>query len=244
MKLKCIAIDDEPLALDKVKGYVDKIDTLDLINTFDNAIDALVYLKENRVDLMFLDVQMDELNGIQMLESLSHRPHVILTTAYDKYTLKGFELNITDYLLKPFSFPRFLQAIDKVFDAVLFERHKMPGHGASAENHIIPDFIFVRADSKYKKVKFSEILFIEGMKDYIRINTEAEKIMTLKSFKTIMGFLPEEQFIRIHKSYIVALSKIDSIERDTLMINDNRIPIGDSYRKHFFYVLKQNQLLL
>jgi len=244
MKLKCIAIDDEPLAIEKIKGYVEKVETLELVETFDNAIDALTYLKESRVDLMFLDVQMDALSGIQMLESLTNRPKVVLTTAYDKYTLKGYELNVTDYLLKPFSFPRFLQAIDKVYDVVLSDKHKTPVDHQTSESGNKPDYIFVRADSKYKKVKYSDILFVEGMKDYIRIHTSGEKIMTLKSFKIITEFLPEELFIRVHKSYLVSISKIDSIERNTIVIGENRIPIGESYRKHFFYILKQNQLIL
>lgn len=244
MKLACIAIDDEPLALDKIRDYVEKVNTLDLIATFDNGIDALSYLKEHRVDLLFLDVQMEELSGIQLLETLTFRPKVILTTAYDKYTLKGFELNVTDYLLKPFSFQRFLQAIDKVYDGVLSERNRAPV--SVDENGSKPhmDYIFVRADSKYRKVRFDDILFVEGMKDYIRIHTAIDRLMTLKSFSKISEHLPEDQFIRVHKSYLVSISKIDSIERNTLLIAENRIPIGESYRKHFFYILKKNQLIL
>ena len=244
MKLICIAIDDEPLALEKIKGYVEKVDTLDLISTFDNGIDALSFLKENKVDLMFLDVQMEELSGIQLLETLNHKPKVILTTAYDKYTLKGYELNVTDYLLKPFSFQRFLQAIDKVYDVVLSEKNRTPAIHAEKNQNYKLDYIFIRTDSKYKKVNFADILFVEGMKDYIRIHTTNERMMTLKSFKKISEFLPEELFIRVHKSYLVSISKIDSIERNTIVIGENRIPIGESYRKHFFYMLKKNQLIL
>lgn len=244
MKLSCIAIDDEPLALEKIKSYVEKVDTLELVSSFDNGISALSFLKENKVDVMFLDVQMEELSGIQLLETIAVKPKVILTTAYDKYTLKGYELNVTDYLLKPFSFQRFLQAIDKVYDIVLTEKNKIPNSHNENNHKTIQDYIFVRADSKYRKVRFNEILFIEGMKDYIRIHTTLDKLMTLKSFIQIAKHLPEELFIRVHKSFLVSISKIDSIERNTIVIGEYRIPIGESYRKHFFYMLKQNQLIL
>ena len=244
MKLSCIAVDDEPLALEKIKSYVEKVDSLELVSTFDNGISTLSFLKENRIDVMFLDVQMEDLSGIQLLETIALKPKVILTTAYDKYTLKGFELNVTDYLLKPFSFQRFLQAIDKVYDIVLSEKNRTPTSHNENNHKAQQDYIFVRADSKYKKVNFDEILFIEGMKDYIRIHTISDKMMTLKSFIQIAEHLPENIFIRVHKSYLVSISKIDSIERNTIIIGENRIPIGERYRKHFFYMLKKNQLIL
>jgi DNA-binding LytR/AlgR family response regulator len=241
MKLACIAVDDEPLALEKIRDYIDKVDSLDLLATFDNGISALEFLKERKVDVLFLDVQMEELTGIQLLESLRVKPKVILTTAYDTYTLQGYDLNVTDYLLKPFSFQRFLQAIDKVYDVVQTERNRMP---AATENGGSLDYIFVRSESKYRKVNFADILFVEGMKDYIRIHTVSDRLMTLNSFSSLTDHLPADRFIRVHKSYMVSISRIDSIERNTVLIGEYRIPIGESYRKHFFYILKKNQLIL
>jgi len=234
MKINCIAIDDEPLALDKIREYIKRIGYLNLLDCFDNAIGAIEYLKENKVDLIFLDIQMEELTGIQMLEALHEKPRVVFTTAYDEYAMKGYELDVCDYLLKPISFQRFLQACEKVYDQM---------YPIKKPDIIVPDpgsteatrgYFFVKNGSITQKVNFDEILFIEGMKDYLRIWTTKERIMTLLSFKKIEDVLPPKGFMRIHKSYLVSLDKIDSIERNLLSIAGQKLPIGESYRRQFF----------
>jgi len=242
MIINCIAIDDEPLALDKMIKYIKRIGYLNHIGSFDNATDALNFMKSNPVDLIFLDIQMDELSGIQMLEALSTKPKVVLTTAYDQYALQGYELDVCDYLLKPIAFQRFLQACEKVYD-LLFSLKK--------SNNSIPNpmlmnaltgFFFVKNGNITQKINFNEILYVEGMKDYLRICTAKEKIMTLISFKKLEEALPKTGFLRIHKSYLVQLNKIESIERNRVIIANERLPIGDSYKKTFFSVIDELKL--
>lgn len=231
MKITCIAVDDEPLALEKIMGYVKKVPYLELKQTFDNALDAMQYLKDNNTDLVFLDVQMEELTGIQMLEALHPKPCIVLTTAYDEYALKGYELDVCDYLLKPFPFPRFLKACEKVYSLL---NEKLPVFHETEEQEKQMTFIFVKSGSETIKVMLDDILYIEGMKDYVRIWTGTGNVMTLLTFKKLEGVLPPSAFIRIHKSYIVAINKIDSIERNRVRIGDDVLPIGDTYRKAFF----------
>jgi DNA-binding LytR/AlgR family response regulator len=223
MQINCIAIEDEPLALKKLTGFINKIEYLRLSKTFDNAIEAISYLKGNSVDLIFLDIQMEEFTGIQFLETIKQRPKVIITTAYDKYAVKGYELDVSDYLLKPFTFERFLQAIEKVFNSI--KEKLTPTSG---------DYIFVKTEYRLEKIKVSEILYIEGMNEYLRIVTEDKKIMTLQNFKSMEEMLPKNNFLRVHKSYIVAIDKIESIERNRIKIQKMIIPISDSYKEIFF----------
>ncbi len=175
MKINCIAIDDEPLALDKIREYIKRIGYLNLLSTFDNAIDAIDFIKTNQVELIFLDIQMEELTGIQMLEAMHDKPKVVLTTAYDEYALKGYELDVTDYLLKPISFQRFLKACEKVYKLIdpeiTNENVKQPESDEDLE------YFFVKNGSKTQKIDFEDILFVEGMKDYLRIWTAEEKVM-------------------------------------------------------------------
>jgi len=203
MIINCIAVDDEPLALEKMKTYISKVEFLNLLETFDNGVDAVNYLKTKSVDLIFLDIQMEDFTGIQLLESLKERPKVILTTAYDQYALKGYELDVSDYLLKPISFPRFLKSVEKVYNS--FDKK---------EDHTIElskEFIFVKSDYKLQKVRFDDIQYIEGMKDYLRIVTPQKRLMVLQNFKKMEEILPDKKFIRVHKSYIIAINKIESI---------------------------------
>lgn len=243
MKINCITVDDEPLALEKMRAYIEKVDYLNLMNDFDNGIDAMNYLKENKVDLVFLDIQMEDLTGIQLLESLKVRPKVILTTAYDQYALKGYELEVSDYLLKPISFSRFLKAVEKVYTSLEKEE------SLSAKSVIVEsdpkekDFIFVKSDYKLQKVRFDDILYIEGMKDYLRIVTSEKRLMVLQNFKKMEEILPNEKFIRVHKSYIIAINKIESIGKKSLVVSDQHIPIGESYKKQFFDFLEEHSLL-
>jgi len=243
MKINCIAVDDEPLALEIIKEYCAKVPFLNLMQAFDNAIDTMEYLRNNRVDLILLDIQMEDLTGIQLLNALKVKPYVIMTTAYDNYALQGFDLDVTDYLLKPFSFERFLKGINKVYDRMQIEA-KAPGEKQVATHPVDTaekDFFFVKTETHIEKVTTSEVLYIEGMGDYWRIVTPRKRIMTLMNARGIEDVLPEHQFCRVHRSYFVAISKIESIERRHIKIADQRIPIGDTYQKNFFDIIEKKK---
>jgi Response regulator of the LytR/AlgR family len=244
MKISCVAIDDEPLALDIIKDYTQKVPFLRLQATFDNAVESIEYLKNNKVDLLFLDIQMDELTGIQLLNILKEKPLVIFTTAYDSYAVKGYELDAIDYLLKPISFERFLKAAEKVYDRLNQKRGTPP---VVKEVKAVPgnsdDYFFVKTEFHLERLKFSEILYIEGMGDYLMIHTPTKKIMTLQNFKKIEEILPEERFCRVHKSYMIALDKIESIERNRIKIGSSLIPISDSYKKLFYDLIEKRGLV-
>jgi DNA-binding LytR/AlgR family response regulator len=242
MKINCIAIDDEPLALNKIREYIKRIGYLNLLSTFDNAIDALEFMKDNKVDLIFLDIQMEELTGIQMLEALQVKPKVVLTTAYDEYALKGYELDVCDYLLKPISFQRFLQACEKVYKQIDPEIHANIEKTVPLENKNKSNYFFVKNGNKTQKINFEDILFVEGMKDYLRIWTIHEKVMTLLSFKKLEEILPSDKFIRIHKSYLISIDKIESIERNRIKIAGERLPIGNIYRRQFYKTIENRQV--
>lgn len=223
MLIQCIVIEDEPLALKKLVGFIDKIDYLKISRTFDNAIEAISYLKTNTVDIIFLDIQMEDFSGIQFLESVKQRPKVIVTTAYDKYAIQGYELDVADYLLKPIAFERFIQAVEKVSNTI-----------SPIFNRPANDFIFVKTEYRHEKIKVSDILYIQGMSEYLRIVTKDKKIMTLQNFKAIQEVLPEDSFVRVHKSYIVAIDKIESIERNRIKIKEMTIPVSETYMDGFY----------
>jgi two-component system, LytTR family, response regulator len=220
-KYTCIIIEDEPLALEKTKDFVNKVPFLNLSATFDNALNGLTYLNNNKVDVLFLDINMDELSGIELLESSKINSQVIITTAYQEYALKGYELQITDYLLKPFTFNRFLQAVNKAQEN-LSQR--------IAEKQL--DFIFVKTENR-----LNDILYIEGMRDYLRIHTSNKKIMTLQSFNELEQLIPAHLVCRVHKSYMVAINKIDSIERSRIKIADQLIPVSETYKEAFLQLI-------
>jgi two-component system LytT family response regulator len=240
-KLKCIAVDDEPLALDIIEDYVSKVPFLELVKRTENAIEALQMVQAGGIDLVFLDIQMPELTGIQFLKIANGKASYILTTAYSQYALESYDLNVSDYLLKPIAFDRFYKAVEKV--------HNQLKGGASAVSTIQPlmaaapapqpvnpiqDFIFVKTEHKIQKIELDDILYIEGLKDYISIFTKTERVITLQNMKKMEETLPKGQFIRVHKSYIIALDKIESIERSRIAICGKIIPIGDTYRDEFF----------
>ena len=227
IKYSCIIIEDEPLALEKTKGFVEKTPFLNLLATFDDALEGLAFLKSNKVDLLFLDINLDELSGIELLENSKLSCQVIITTAYSEYALKGYELNVTDYLLKPYTFERFLQAVDKIQDNKLLN-----------QNELNSKFIFIKTENRLEKVNVDEILFIEGMRDYRRIHTINKRIMTLQNFSELEQLLPANLICRVHKSYMVAISKIDAIERSRIKISKEIIPISETYRDHFFSQIK------
>lgn len=221
--ISCIIIEDEPLAIDKLVNYISKLPNLELLDTFKSAISAIDYLKTNDVDLIFLDIEMKDLTGIQFLESIKIKSKVIITTAYEQYAIKGFDLQVSDYLLKPITFERFTQACDKVNEELILTK---------SQNKT--DKIFVKIEYRLEGVDTSEILYIEGMGDYRRIITTSKKIMTLQTFGELFNLLPKDKFCRVHNSYIVSLDKIEKIERNRITIKGQLIPISDMYNKDFY----------
>lgn len=214
---KCFIIDDEPIAIDIISSYIHKLQKFDIVGTYDNAWEAFEALKTTKIDLVFLDIQMPELTGVELLRSLRHKPNVIFTTAYREYALEGFELDVIDYLLKPISFNRFLQALDKFYTR---QTNQAP----------TPEEIFVRADRKMVKILLDDILYIEGLKDYVKIILKNKTIVTKKLISHIAAELPNEQFIRIHKSFIINKKQIDAITAHDVEIGKYEIPIGRKYK--------------
>jgi len=243
MKINCIAIDDEPLALDIIKAYCAKVPFLNLTGTFSNAIDTLEYLRHNTVDLMFLDIQMEELTGIQLLNSLKNKPLVIFTTAYDQYALQGFDLDVLDYLLKPIPFERFVKAANKALEqkqktgSIISEKQERPvAPGGNT-------FFFVKTETRIEKVNAAEVLYVEGMGDYWRIVTKTRRIMTLMNAKGIEEILHEPAFCRVHKSFFVAVDKIEFVERKQIKIGEILIPVSDTYQKNFFELIEKHKMM-
>jgi len=241
--IRCLIVDDEPLALHILEDYISKIPFLQLVKATTNPIEALTLVQEKLVDLVFLDVQMPELTGIQFLRIANGKAKVILTTAYPQYALEGYELDVIDYLLKPIAFDRFFKSVQKAQGVlqpaaapVQYEpaQYQQP---QQQQNDFLSDFIFVKTEHKIQKVYLNDILFIEGLKDYISIFTPGERIITLQNMKKMEDALPERNFIRVHKSYIVSINKIDSIERSRIFIGDKVIPVGDTYREEFFKII-------
>jgi DNA-binding LytR/AlgR family response regulator len=232
-----LVVDDEPLALHILEDYIGKISFLTLIKATTNPIEALSLVQNGEVDLVFLDVQMPELTGIQFLKIANGKAKVILTTAYSQYALEGYELDVVDYLLKPFAFDRFYKAIQKAQTVLSPAAAPVAAKEEAPQQDLLNDFIFVKTEHKIQKVYLRDILFIEGLKDYISIFTPTERIITLQIMKKMEDALPEKHFVRVHKSYIVALDKIDSIERSRIWIKDKIIPVGDTYRDQFFKLI-------
>jgi two-component system, LytTR family, response regulator len=227
MKINCLIVEDEPLALEKVQGYVQKLSFLNLLATFDNAMEALSFLKLNQVDLVFLDIHLGDISGIQLLETGAIKSQVILTTAYHEYALKGFDLKVTDYLLKPYTFERFVQAVDRVQSLLPKSEPVAP-----------KPFIFVKTEYRLEKILLDDILFIEGKGDYLQIHTPNKKIMTLQTFAEFEQTMPSNVVCRVHKSYMVVMAKIDSIEKDRIRVRDSLIPISESYKQAFFAAIQ------
>ncbi|MDA3883256.1 MAG: LytTR family DNA-binding domain-containing protein [Bacteroidales bacterium] len=222
--IHCIIVDDEPLARDILIEYTSKFSFLHLVAECKNAYEASAALQEYKIDLMFLDIQMPDISGMKLLDTLEHKPYVIFTTAYSDYAVEGFEKNAVDYLLKPISPERFLQAVTKVHDLQSLHAHAKPEER---------NYMFVKVEYQTVRVNFNDILYIEGLKDYVKIYTNQGMIMTLLNIKGILAKLPEHQFVRVHKSYIVSLSAIEKIERNRIIFGTKRIPVGDTYKDVF-----------
>ena len=237
--IRCLVVDDEPLALDILEDYISKVPFLTLVKTTTSAIEGLSLVQSDAIDLVFLDVQMPELTGIQFLKIINGKCDVILTTAYSQYALDGYELDVVDYLLKPIAFDRFYKAAQKVLQNTSNASALSPETPSTTTSH---DFIFVKTEHKIQKIYLDDILYIEGLKDYISIFTKTERIITLQNMKKMEESLPAKSFIRVHKSYIIALGKIESIERSRIQIGDKTIPIGDTYREYFFKLIEDKNI--
>jgi DNA-binding LytR/AlgR family response regulator len=236
--IRCIAIDDENLALDLIEDDILKVPFLQLVKKCRSGIESLDVLQTEKIDLLFLDIQMPDISGIQFLKSLPHKPLVIFTTAYEKYALEGFELDVIDYLLKPYSFERFLKAVNKAQDylSILEKNQALP---AAGEIRYSSQFIFVKSDYKLVKIEIAEIQYIESLKDYIKIIVGGKPVMTLSSMKAIEEKLVAPDFIRVHRSFMVNIRKIQYIHRNFVMVGDKEIPIGDNYKDSFLQVINQ-----
>lgn len=229
--MRCIIIDDEPLALELLEDFVSRIPNLKLVSACSNAIEAVTILQNNKIDLIFLDIEMPEFTGIEFIKSLDFKPLFIFTTAYSHYAIEGFNLNAVDYLVKPIPFHRFLKAVNRA--QVLYSLKKEE-NSPSIKTLSSPSFIFVKSDYENIKLNFDDIKYFEGLKDYIKIfSTSHKPILTLSNFKKIEEKLPEDLFIRVHRSYIVSLKYINSVQRNRILIDGVRIPIGQNYKDEF-----------
>lgn len=230
MKLKCIIVDDEPPAIRLLEGYVAKTAVLEKIAVFSDSVKALEFLNNNAVDVIFLDIQMPQLTGLQLSKIISKNINIIFTTAYPNFALEGFELNAKDYLLKPIAFERFCQAVSKL--TVVTEAEQKPA---------TPEFLFIKTDGKNKfaKVIIREINYIESLQNYVCIHTGTEQVMTYTSLKNILSSLPAD-FVQIHKSYIVSLKQICSTDNFSVFIGDKELPIGNTYKNSFFERIRSN----
>ena len=219
MSINCIVVDDTPLAVEKLEGFIRQTPLLNLLKSFNNGVEAISFLQGNHVDLVFLDIQMEQFSGLQFLDSLLNRPKIIIVSAYSQYAVNGFDYSVTDYLLKPYSYERFLKAVEKVQRDSVLKPAK--------------EYMFVKTDYRTERINFSDILYIEGKGAYLRIVTMKSKIMTLMNFQSMESLLPSNNFIRVHKSFIVAINKIESIEHNIIKIGGESIPVGLSYRERF-----------
>jgi len=224
MSIRCMIIDDEPLACKGMEEYISEVKFLSLVNICDNAVKAYALLYSEKVDLIFLDIEMPKLTGIEFLRSLKNTPAVIFTTAYPDYALQGYELDVIDYLVKPVSFPRFLKAANKARDFLL-------GRNMGRENVIDKDHFFLKVNSKFEKIFYDEVLYVEAMQNYVAIHLPDKKMISYMTISHVEGQLPELLFMRVHKSYIVSLAKIQCIEGNTVIINQKQIPVSRNLKE-------------
>ncbi len=238
--MKCIIIDDEPLAIDLLEEYCKKIEFLELVGCYTNALDSISTLKEMKIDLIFIDIEMPQITGIEFIASLDHKPLFIFTTAYSQYAIEGFDLNAVDYLLKPIPYHRFIKAVSRAKEMHYYKEQPEPipvGNvfPAVGETKEFQNFIFVKAEYENIKILKDDIKYIQGLKDYLKIHMGStnKPILTLMSFKELSDKLPQNQFLRAHKSFVVNVSFIQAIQRNKIIIDDYRIPIGESYKAEF-----------
>jgi len=228
MKTKCLIVDDEPLARELIRGHVEKLENFEIVAECGDAMKALNVLREKQVDLIFMDIQMPQITGIEFLKTLKHAPKVIITTAYREYALEGFDLDVVDYLIKPITFERFLKSVNKYYQTNQEDVHVISGE--SAEKMTEASFIYVKENKKVVKVYLSEIKYIEGLSEYVQIFTDKRKIITKTSMSQMEEKLSIKNFLRIHKSFIVSISKIEAFTANTIEIHGKELPIGRSFK--------------
>jgi len=232
--IRTLIVDDEPLALDILENYIEKLPDLELVAKCDNAIDANDLIQKGEVDLVFLDINMPQMTGLELVKSLSNPPKIVFTTAYAEHAVEGFELNAVDYLMKPFALDRFMKSVNKVKEAM------------DSSSNVADDFFFVKADKKLMKVKFSEILYIEGLKDYVIIKKEVGRVIALQTMKSLQAKLPSSLFQRVHRSYIVNIQRINAVVGNTIELTESgkpkHIPIGKNYKEDILSIVEKKKL--
>lgn len=244
--MKCLAIDDEPLALNVIEEFCSKIEYLELVKKCENAIDAIQVINKHPVDLIFLDIHMPHVSGLEFIKTLPNPPLVIFTTAYSEYALQGYELSAIDYLLKPIPFERFLKAVNKAYEIYNLRsvsnqsKTDVTDHKESTDN--AADFMLIKVEYSTVRVNYADIIYIEGLKDYVKIYTTGKMRMTKSTLKNLEAKLPESLFIRVHKSYIVSYSHINKVENNRIVISEKRIPIGDQYKERFYQFINKNRI--
>lgn len=243
--INTLIIDDEPLALDVLETYIAKMPELNLVARCSNALEANEMLRKHNVDLIFLDIQMPQVSGVDFIKALPNPPLFIFTTAYSNYALEGYELNAIDYLLKPISIDRFMKAVNKAVDQFeLRRREETSGESGSVSDG--EEFFFVKADKKLVKIKYDEILYIEGLKDYVIIRLEAGRVVTLQTMKSLEDKLPVTKFKRIHRSYIVSIDKIHAVDGTSVDVFEKgamkQLPIGKNYKDEILEIVNRNKL--
>lgn len=238
--MNCVIIDDEPLAREGIANYVREVDFLHLTATCENPVELIKLLDQHEIHLIFLDIQMPKMNGIDFLKIVKNPPIVIITTAFPTYALEGFQLNVLDYLLKPVTFERFLKSVTKAKD--YFQLITKPTNTETEKTEQQPDYFFIKCGSKYEKIQFADILYVEGMQNYVTIYTSKGKYLTLLNLKNLEENLDSKSFIRVHKSYIVSIDKIEAIEGNEIFMQSNRIPISRNYREEVLEKVVSNKL--
>ncbi len=242
--MKCLIVDDEPLAVDILASFVEKVPHLELCATTNNALEAIELIGKHQIELLFLDIQMPNLSGIELVKTLNNPPLIIFTTAYSNYALDGFELNAVDYLLKPIPFDRFIKAVNKASDIFQLKQQSSEKQQPTTKDQAENTFILVKADYSMIRIEVDNILYIEGLKDYLKIVLVTGKaILTLNSLKNYEEKLPCSKFVRVHRSYIIAINKIDSIQKHRILIGKERIPIGENFKEPFYQRLDKNKIL-
>lgn len=231
MNIRCITIDDEPLALEKLHLFLSRIPAIDVIGSFHSCLDALPIIRSEKPDLIFLDIEMELLNGIQFLEQIPLKPYIVIVSAYDQYALKGYEHDVADYLLKPYSFERLLKAVEKIRTWLQTE----PLNDTPTPS----DFLFIKTDARHIKIPYDEIRYVEGMRDYLCIHSDNKQTLASMTFAQLLRHLPAQSFVRVHKSYVVNLKHVDVVEKHEVWIGNMAIPIGQSYREAFYDILEK-----
>jgi DNA-binding LytR/AlgR family response regulator len=240
--MNCIAIDDEPLALDIIREFCQKTSYLNLIDVFTNPLDAVKVLNKNNVDLIFLDIHMPNISGLEFLETLHNPPMVIITTAFTEHAILGFEKDVVDYLLKPFSFERFIKSVNKAYELFTLRNNTVEVKDIEKKNEGSSGFLMIKVEYRTIRVNLDDIQYIEGLKDYVKIFVDKKPFLTKTTMKNLEEKLPSHLFSRVHKSFIVSVSKIDSIENNRIIIGKQLIPIGELYKTAFYELIDKNRI--